>query len=104
MMFLLCSAVMTHMCVLFRPWKQEWVGKPGLTLEFSVWHVCRATPKGVKCYDGEYDNAPGQHSNVRLRSLETFLCSQQPIVLKNALDQIKEYKNIIDRENLNNRV
>lgn len=68
-MFLLSSAILITMSILFRPWKQETLpGKTKFALEFSVFHVCRSSHVGTKCYKGAYDDAPAW-----FRAFQTFL-------------------------------
>jgi len=55
---LLTSAVFITLSVLFKPWKLEFNKNAAVTFEISVWEVCRNTPKGAKCYEGELDRAP----------------------------------------------
>ena len=67
-MYLLMIAVLLHIVVMFRPWKQEWLGAPNNKyFEISMWHICRFTKKSTKCYEGELDDAPGEFDH-------SFLC------------------------------
>jgi len=55
---LLASAVIITMAVIFKPWKLEFTTGSSVTYELSVWEVCRNSPRGVRCYEGELDVAP----------------------------------------------
>jgi len=59
-LYILLSALLTHLAVMYRPWRVEWVKKPVHLYEISIWDVCRANFAGKKCYDGELDDAPGK--------------------------------------------
>ncbi|XP_066915356.1 uncharacterized protein [Clytia hemisphaerica] len=64
-LYLLISAILLHMVAMFRPWKQEWVGKPSNLFEISIWKICRKSRKSTKCYEGELDDAPGWFMALR---------------------------------------
>lgn len=57
-LYMLCTAILIHMAVVFRPWKVEWFKNKRATLEWGLWHVCRGSPKGERCYEGDLDAAP----------------------------------------------
>ena len=59
-MYIFWSAVLTHLAVMYRPWKIEWVKRPSTLFEISVWDVCRANAKRKRCYEGELEDAPGK--------------------------------------------